>query len=175
MGDRVSGRLLGIRAVGLGDVAKRVEVAVTAMNFEAKLDELSNLDLGYAPPYASVMDAFITTVNCLRNKIDGLYRGIGPAELKARLDGGEDLFLLDVRSPAEFEATGIPGGVPVPLGALRGRMDELPRDKEIVAYCKTSLRAYEASTILEGAGFSNITVLDGGVDAWPYEKRQGPE
>ncbi len=128
------------------------------MNFDARLDEPSKLDLGSATPYAAVLDTFITAVNSLRNKISGVYRGMGPAELKARLDAGEDLSLLDVRSPAEFGVTGIAGGVPAPLAGKR--LDELPQDKEIVAYCKSSLQAYEAATVPQGGGSHNVTVLE---------------
>ena len=60
----------------------------------------------------------------------------------------------------------------IPLGKLREKADELPRDKEIVCTCKISLRGYEAVRILVGKGFDKekLAFLDGGVSAWPYEK-----
>jgi rhodanese-related sulfurtransferase len=61
----------------------------------------------------------------------------------------------------------------VPLGKLRASLDELPRDKEIVTFCKISLRGYEAQRILDGAGFENVRFMDGGVVAWPYEVATG--
>ena len=81
-----------------------------------------------------------------------------------------DFLFLDVRSPGEYEQVRLPGATLVPLGALRGRLEELPRDKEIVTFCKTSLRGYEAAVILRAAGFHKVRVLDGGIDMWPYEK-----
>ena len=58
----------------------------------------------------------------------------------------------------------------IPLGALRKKLAELPKDKEIITFCAISLRGYEASLILRAAGFQNVKVLDGGVAMWPYEK-----
>jgi len=53
------------------------------------------------------------------------------------------------------------------------RVGELPRDREIVTFCKVSLRGYEAAKILQGAGFQNVRVMDGGMAAWPFEKLNG--
>jgi len=64
----------------------------------------------------------------------------------------------------------LPHSTLIPLGALRGRLDELPKDKEIVTFCKISLRGYEAALILKAAGFRNVSVMDGGIATWPYEK-----
>ena len=58
----------------------------------------------------------------------------------------------------------------IPLGALRSRLGELPKEKEIVAFCKVSLRGYEAAKILQGAGFKRVRVMDGGMAVWPYDK-----
>jgi len=62
--------------------------------------------------------------------------------------------------------------VNIPLGKLRSRLGELPADKEIVVFCKISVRGYEAQRILDGAGFSNVRFLDGGLAAWPYSLEQ---
>lgn len=61
-----------------------------------------------------------------------------------------------------------PRTVWIPLGQLRKRLAELPRDKEIVCFCKVSKRGYEAQRILDGAGFANVKFLDGGLLAWHY-------
>ncbi|MGB9619558.1 MAG: rhodanese-like domain-containing protein [Armatimonadota bacterium] len=78
--------------------------------------------------------------------------------------------MLDVRSPQEVEAAPFKDSrvVNIPLGKLRARLAELPKDKEIVAFCKISVRGYEAQRILNGEGFANVAFLDGGIDAWPY-------
>jgi rhodanese-related sulfurtransferase len=87
---------------------------------------------------------------------------------------GADFFLLDVRSPAEYQQVRLPGSNLIPLGTLRGRIDELPKDKEIITYCQVSLRGYEAALILKGAGLQQVRVLDGGLMMWPFEKDSQP-
>ncbi len=67
----------------------------------------------------------------------------------------------------------MPKSILIPLGVLRKRVSELPKDKEIITFCAISLRGYEASLILKSAGFPNVKVLDGGIAMWPYEKEMG--
>ena len=83
------------------------------------------------------------------------------------LEKGESFTFLDVRSPAEIEQMRIEGTVNIPLGALRKRVDELNREDLIVAFCKISLRGYEAGLILRKAGFKHVCVMDGGILMWP--------
>lgn len=171
--EKATRRLIGIQGVGLGEVIKRVDVAVTAMTAGMTVDQVAGLDLTYAPPYSEAMDILIHGANTMRNKLDELLKGCTCTKLKASLDAGEDLMLLDVRSPDEHAAGTLPGSTLIPLGAVRSRLNEIPRDKRVVIYCKTSLRAWEAYTILSGAGYSNIEILDGGFVAWPFETQQG--
>ncbi len=173
VGDRKSGRLLGAQMVGPGDIDKRLNAVATALAFSADVEDLSDLDLAYAPPFSPAMDNLIDAANSLRNKMEGRYRGMGPFELKRLLDEGEEVFLLDVRSPQEFEEVRMPGAVLIPLGALRQRLEEVPGDRRVVAFCKSSLRAYEASIILRHHGYDDVWVLDGGLSAWPFEKQAG--
>jgi len=58
----------------------------------------------------------------------------------------------------------------IPLGKLRSCFDELPKDKEIIPFCKISLRGYEAERILRGAGYSKVKYMDGGIVCWPFPK-----
>jgi rhodanese-related sulfurtransferase len=161
--------------VGEGDVDKRVDVAATAMTFDATAADLSMLDLGYAPPYSAAMDNLIVAADIIKNKMAGHGRGITPMEVKEKLDRGDDVILLDVRSPAEHAEVSIDGATLIPLGMLREKLDTLPKDKEIIAFCKISLRGYEAQKILDGAGFEKTGFMDGGVLTWPYglTKNQG--
>jgi len=174
--DAANGRLLGAQAVGPGDAVKRIDVLATALTFGATMDHLPDLDLGYAPPYSSAVDPLAHAANVLRNKCDGLARAIPPQQLKAKLDDTADpVVLLDVRTPPEREQMQLrdPRVVWIPMGQLRKRLAELPRDKEIVCFCKVSQRGYEAQRILDGAGFSNVKFLDGGLVAWPYPLQAG--
>jgi rhodanese-related sulfurtransferase len=134
------------------------------------VDELANVDLCYAPPYSPAMDNIITAANVARNKLDGKMVGVSSREVKQMMEAGNGFVFLDVRSPAEYEQVRLPGSTLIPLGALRERMGELPKDKEIVTFCKVSLRGYEAGLILKAAQFEKIRVMDGGIAMWPYEK-----
>lgn len=165
-----SRKVLGAQILGPGDAVKRVDVMATALRFGATVDDLANLDLGYSPPFSEAMDNLHHAANILRNKIDGVAVGLSPFDVRAKLDGGEDFVLLDVRSPAEVEALRIdaPNVMYVPLGKLRAGLAHLPADKQIVTFCKVSLRGYEALRILQGAGFENVQFMDGGVVAWPF-------
>jgi NADPH-dependent 2,4-dienoyl-CoA reductase/sulfur reductase-like enzyme/rhodanese-related sulfurtransferase len=166
-------RLLGAQAVGPGDGDKRMDVAAMAITAGMTVDQLSKVDLCYAPPYSPALDNIITAANVARNKLDGQMAGITPMEVKTRLDAKESFLLLDVRSPAEHQQEHLAGSTLIPLGALRSRLAELPKDQDIVAFCKVSLRGYEAAKILKGAGFSKVEVMDGGMAVWPYEKVRG--
>jgi NADPH-dependent 2,4-dienoyl-CoA reductase/sulfur reductase-like enzyme/rhodanese-related sulfurtransferase len=168
-----TGRILGLQAVGEGAVDKRLDAAAAAITFKATAEQLSQLDLAYAPPYSAAMDNLIVAADILKNKLAGHALGISPREVKRKLDDGDDFILLDVRSPAEHAEVGIEGAKLIPLGMLREKLDSLPRDKEIVTFCKISLRGYEAQKILDGAGFKKTRFLDGGVMMWPYELRRG--
>ncbi len=169
--DRKTRRILGLQGVGPGEVAKRIDIVATAVNFGATIDDLAGIDLGYAPPYSTAIDIAAQAANILRNKIDGTAVAETPAEVKSRVEKGEPFVWLDVRSPQEYARKRIedPRVKLISLGELRRKAGDLPRDKKIVTLCKAGLRAYEAQTILKGAGFRDVHFMDGGVEAWPYE------
>ncbi|BBA69337.1 FAD-dependent oxidoreductase [Geobacter sulfurreducens] len=169
--ERGTGRILGLQAVGEGAVDKRLDAAATAITFGATAEQVAQLDLAYAPPYSAAMDNLIVAADILKNKLAGHARGITPREVKRKFDEGDDFILLDVRSPAEHNEVGIEGAKLIPLGMLREKLEELPRDKEVIAFCKISLRGYEAQKILDAAGFRNAKFMDGGILAWPFALR----
>jgi NADPH-dependent 2,4-dienoyl-CoA reductase/sulfur reductase-like enzyme/rhodanese-related sulfurtransferase len=168
--DAKTRRLLGAQAVGPGAGDKRIDVAAMAIAAGMTVDQLANADLCYAPPYAPAMDNIITAANVARNKLDGRMVGVSAREVHRMMEAGNGFVFLDVRSPAEHEKVRLPEATLIPLGTLRERLDELPRDREIVTFCKVSLRGYEAALILKAAGFEKVRVMDGGIAMWPYEK-----
>ena len=93
---------------------------------------------------------------------------ISPRELKARLDRGDDLFILDVREPHEFQICNL-GGHLIPLGELSRRVNELDSSREIVAHCRSGKRSAEAVEFLRSAGFRKVLNLKGGILAWSDE------
>jgi rhodanese-related sulfurtransferase len=117
-----------------------------------------------------VLDNITTAANVIRNKIEGRFDGISAAEVHRRLEQRDGLVFLDVRTPEEHEHERLPRSTLIPLGALRGRLGELPRDKEIVVFCDLSLRAYEGALMIKAAGFDKVRVMEGGMAMWPYER-----
>jgi rhodanese-related sulfurtransferase len=156
-------------------VSKRIAAAAMALHGKLTVADLTVADLPYAPPFSPAIDNLIMGAQVLENKMSGRLKGISCREVKAKLDAGERPFLLDTRGPDEYEAMrlGI-GETLIPLGALRKRFGELPQDKgaEIICYCKISLRGYEAASLLEAHGWTNVKVMEGGVVAWPYAREK---
>jgi NADPH-dependent 2,4-dienoyl-CoA reductase/sulfur reductase-like enzyme/rhodanese-related sulfurtransferase len=174
--EKSGGRLLGGQIVGTGDTSKRIDVLSTALTFGAKVGDMADLDLSYAPPYNSAMDPLHNAANVIRNKQAGYARALTPQQVKNKLDKGEDFILLDVRSEFEWKAQRIeaPQVKLIPLPELRKRMGELSKEDEIVILCRTSIRAYQAQRILDGAGFKNVRFMDGSISAWPYDTISSP-
>ncbi len=169
------GGILGAQIVGPGDVAKRIDVMATALSFGATAEQVASFDLAYAPPFNSAIDPLHHAANVLRNKLSGLAESLTPMQVKAMLDRNEDLILLDVRTPDEW-ATGCIASSAVrlvELRELRDRLDEVPKDRDIVIYCKTSARAYQAQRILNGEGYHRVKFMDGSMDFWPYSVTEG--
>jgi NADPH-dependent 2,4-dienoyl-CoA reductase/sulfur reductase-like enzyme/rhodanese-related sulfurtransferase len=168
--DRRTRRLLGAQATGPGAADKRIDVATMAIAAGRTVDDLANEDLCYAPPYSAAIDNLITAANVVRNKLDGLLTGITPDETHARIERHEPLVLLDVRTPEEYEQQRLTHAISIPLGALRERLGELPRDRDIVVVCDIGVRAYEGALMLKAAGFVRVAVMEGGIAMWPFEK-----
>ncbi|MFC1735805.1 FAD-dependent oxidoreductase [Candidatus Hydrogenedentota bacterium] len=166
-------KLLGIQMVGPGECAKRADVAATAISAGMTVDQIASLDLCYAPPYSQALDNIITGANIIRNKLAGDMVGITPAELNEKLERGDNFMLIDNRTPDENAKGRIQGSKLIPLGTLRVRLDEVPRDIEVITYCALSLRGYEGARILNGEGYENVKVLDGGMAMWPYSVERG--
>jgi adenylyltransferase/sulfurtransferase len=90
------------------------------------------------------------------------------SQLKARLEKGGDVFLLDVREPFEYEIANLKGAL-IPLGELPARFDELDKNREIVVYCHHGNRSRYAAQFLQQQGFRSVTNLAGGIEAWASE------
>jgi NADPH-dependent 2,4-dienoyl-CoA reductase/sulfur reductase-like enzyme/rhodanese-related sulfurtransferase len=168
-------KVLGMQAVGEGEVAKRVDVVAAALTFGGTIDDLFDIDLSYAPPYNSPIDNVAVAANSIMNKLQGKLKGVSSVAAKSKMTDGRTVF-LDVRSPEECSQIRLADCKNIkyiPLGQLRKRLDELGKEDEIVAFCKISLRGYEAAVALEGEGFKDVKVLEGGIVAWPFECEKG--
>ncbi len=169
--DARTGRILGGQGMGRGDLVKRIDVLATAITFGGTVDALANVDVGYAPPYNTPLDPVHNAANVIRNKMAGLAEGLTPAQVKARLDAGEDFMLLDVRSQKEWGSWRheCPQLCLIPQDQLLQRLAELPKDKAIVTSCRAGARAYQAALALKGAGFKKVQFAEGSLIAWPYD------
>ena len=158
------GRILGAQAVGGAGVDKRIDVLAVAQRAGLSVFDLEDLELCYAPPYGSAKDpvnmAGFVAANVLRGDVE-LWE---PEELAAPGAG----LLVDVRTPEEFARGTIPGAVCAPVDELRDRLDELPRDRELLLFCQVGLRGYVAARLLSQHGFK-VRNLSGGYRRYTME------
>jgi NADPH-dependent 2,4-dienoyl-CoA reductase/sulfur reductase-like enzyme/rhodanese-related sulfurtransferase len=169
--DKATGKVLGVQVVGPGDGAKRLDVAAAAITLGATVEDLSQFNLGYSPPYSVAIDLLVNAAQVMQNKLTGVAQSLSPLEVEELTNKGEDFLLLDVRTPAEFRRERLkhPKSFAMPLGRLRDKAQGLPKDKLYIPFCQFSLRGYEAAKILEGLGFKHVKFMDGGVTHWPFE------
>ena len=142
-----NGKILGVQIVGGDGVDKRIDVLAVAIRAGMTVFDLQELELAYAPPYGSGKDPVNIAGYAAANVLDGTVKVKHFDELE------EDDFVLDVRTPAEFAKGGLPNAKNISVNQLRDRLDELPRDRTIHAYCAVGLRSYIACRILEQNGF----------------------
>jgi rhodanese-related sulfurtransferase len=161
-----TGRLLGAQIVGYEGVDKRIDLVGAVIRRDGSVWDLGELEHAYAPPYSSAKDpvniAGFVAQNVLRGQSDHIHwHQVMGCDLN-------ELFLLDVRSPEEFNAGYIDGAVNIPTYELRHRVDEVPRDKTIVVYCGIGLRAYQAERVLRQNGFTDVYNLSGGYKSYQF-------
>jgi CoA-disulfide reductase len=157
--DRKTGKIFGAQAVGYNGVDKRIDVLATAIKGGLTVFDLPDLELAYAPPYSSAKDPVNIAGYVATNLIEEMVETIQWHEVNDLVEKGE--CIVDVREPIEREMGFIPNSLNIPLGQLRKRLNELPKDKTIYVYCQVGLRGYLAARILMQHGF-NVKNLDGG-------------
>jgi rhodanese-related sulfurtransferase len=148
------GRLLGAQALGEDGVDKRISELAMALQMGATIYDLEEAELCYAPQFGSAKDP----VNFAGMVAADVLRGDMPL---SHWDAAETGFLLDVREPVELAAEHVPGAINIPLGQLRMRLRELPRDQEMLVICRSGQRAYSATRILLQHGFEARTLSGG--------------
>jgi rhodanese-related sulfurtransferase len=148
------GRLLGAQVLGDDGVTKRIDSFAMAIQMGATVYDLEEAELCYAPQFGSAKDA----VNFAGMVAANVLRGDMPLSHWDCVDGE---FLLDVREPVELAVERVPGAVNIPLGQLRSRLGELPRDREIRVFCRSAQRAYYATRILLQNGFKAKNISGG--------------
>ncbi len=161
--------MLGAQAVGRAGVEKRIDVIALAIQKGATVFDLEEADLCYAPQYGSAKDP----VNMAGFVASNIIRGdvtVGHwQQWHERHAAGQRPTTLDVRSPAAVAAEAIPGTIHIPLGELRARLDELPRDREIWVHCGVGQDSYNAVRLLRQHGFQ-VRNLSGGITSYRMQR-----
>ena len=148
------GRLLGAQALGEDGVDKRISAFAALLQMGATIYDLEEAELCYAPPFGSAKDP----VNFAGMVAADVLRGDMPL---SHWNSAKTGFLLDVREPMELAVENVPEALNIPLGQLRGRLDELPRDREIHVICRSGQRAYYATRVLLQNGFKARNISGG--------------
>jgi NADPH-dependent 2,4-dienoyl-CoA reductase/sulfur reductase-like enzyme/rhodanese-related sulfurtransferase len=151
-----NGRVLGAQALGEDGPAvdKRISALAIAIQMGATIYDLEEAELCYSPQFGSAKDA----VNFAGMVAADVLHGDMPL---AHWEDTQGAFLLDVRQPVELVVESMPGAINIPLGELRGRLGEIPRDREILVICRSAQRAYMATRILLQNGFKARNISGG--------------
>lgn len=155
-----TGKLYGAQSVGYDGVDKRIDQIALHIKQGGTVYDLIRLEHAYAPPFSSAKDPIAIAGYVASNIISGAMPAITWRELLAT--DRSSVMLLDVRTAEEFSFGSLPGAVNIPLDDLRERMQELPKDKEIIVFCAVGLRGYLAQRILRGHGYTAVRNLIGG-------------
>ena len=160
------GTLLGAQALGEDGPAvdKRISALAVALQFGATVFDLEESELCYAPQFGSAKDP----VNFAGMVAADVARGDMPLVHWQEATKG---FVLDVRQPIELVLESVPGAVNIPLGELRSRLDELPRDREINVFCRSGQRSYFATRILMQNGFKARNISGGTLSGAMFAER----
>lgn len=154
------GRVLGAQIAGFDGVDKRIDYIAIAVRHRMTVHDLQEFELAYAPPFSSAKDpvnmAGYVGSNVLNGDVKVAYWNEAMNADMSRI------FLLDVREPFEYEDGHIPNAVNIPLGQIRSRLNEIPKDKEIIVNCQVGLRSYIGVRMLMQNGFDKVKNLSGG-------------
>ena len=158
--DKRTLKIIGAQIVGFDGVDKRIDVLATAIRFGAKITDLTTLELCYAPPFGSAKDPVNMLGFVAENIVSGKLKQFFWHDVE-NLPRDGSVFLLDTRTPYEVMNGKIDGFVNIPLDELRGRLDEIPKDRPIYVHCHSGLRSYLACRILTGNGYDCYNLAGG--------------
>lgn len=157
--DPNSGKIFGAQAVGKDGIDKRIDVMAVAQRAGMTVEQLQHLELTYAPPYGSAKDVINQAAFVATNLMKGDAKAIHFDQLATLSD---DQIILDVRNPEERqEGCYLQGDINIPVDQLRQRINELPKDKEIIIYCQVGLRGNVAYRQLVNNGFKARNLIGG--------------
>lgn len=154
--DKTTHKLLGIQVVGAGAVDKMVDIAVTGISMNAKVEDFDTLDFAYAPPFSTAIHPFVQACYILENKMSGEFETFTPAQYAAGEAKGYRV--IDVQPQAM-----IPGAEWVNLATVTGPIEGFGKDEKLLLVCTKGKRGYFLQNRLKYYGYTNTRVLEGGV------------
>lgn len=159
------GKVLGAQALGLDGVDKRIDAFAMAIQMGATVYDLEETELTYAPQFGGAK----SPVNFAAMVAANVLRGDMPIAHWNTLGSG---LLLDVRHPEELAVESVPDAVNIPLDQLRGRLNELPRDRTIHVFCRSGQRAHYATRILLQNGFDARNISGGMMSQSVFQRQE---
>ena len=151
-----SRRILGIQVLGAGAVDKMVDIAVTGICQNMKLDDFDTMDFAYAPPFSTAIHPFVTACYILENKLDGVLDSMSPSEYAS--GAAKDYTVLDA-----LPAPSIPNARWINLSSVTEPVEGLDKDAKLLLVCAKGKRGYFLQNRLKALGYTNTRVLEGGI------------
>lgn len=155
-----TGRILGAQAIGKGEVAKRIDVIATAIKFGGTLEDLKDLELCYAPPFGTAKDVVNFAGYIASNILNDDYRQVHFSQIRELSESGA--CIIDVREKNEYEMSHLNTAVNIPMSEIRGRINEIPKDRPVYIHCKSGQRSYNVCRMLKHLGFDNVYNVSAG-------------
>lgn len=162
------GRILGAQGIGIDGVEKRIDIISTAIKGNLNVFDLQDIEPCYAPPYNSAKDPVNMLGYYASNIMEDLVDIIQWNKVD-ELDKNNSI-IVDVREEFELVTGTFENSINIPLGQLRDRLDEIPKNKNVYVTCQVGQRGYVASRILRSNGINAINI-DGGIKTYIYVKR----
>lgn len=170
--EQPTGRILGAQIIGRDGVDKRIDVLAVAIKAGMTAFDLTEIDLAYAPPYASAKDPVNMAGYVIENILEDTVEQIHWDEALTIAATDTNAVILDTRTQAEFDRGHIGSNescgedtlhpvIHIPVDELRNRLEELPRDKKLLVHCTTGIRSYIACRILKQHGFTCVNIAGG--------------
>ena len=154
-----TGKVLGAQAIGLGDVAKRVDVVATLIKLGGTVEDLKDLELCYAPPYSTAKDVVNYAGYIASNLLNGDFKQVNVDKVRELVES--NAYIIDVRDIREYENGHIKGAKNMPSSQLRERVNEIPKDVPVYLHCRTGQRSYNAALALQNLGYRNVHNVTG--------------
>lgn len=164
-----SGKILGAQAIGKGAVDKRIDIVSSLIQMNGYLEDLKDMEFAYAPDFSTAKDVTNQAAQVGLNVLNEEYKQVPVTKVRELVEN--DAFILDVREEGEFNNGHVKNAINIPLGQIRDRLDEIPKDKDVYLHCRSSQRSYLAIKILQGNGYTNLYNIQGsflGISLYEY-------